>query len=114
MSRPGECLDKAVAERFCGRVKGERTALRHDATRQEAREDVVESIEMFSNSKRWPSYVGYVSPHDFESLGRGASLNVRFYLTITGRVFTHAEVRVLLEHGRGIKVWAPLDSEMLA
>jgi hypothetical protein len=111
MSRQGECLDKAVAERFCGRVKGECTALRHDATRQEARDDVV---EMFSNSKRWHSYVGYVSPHDFESLGRGASLNVRFYLTITGRVFTHAEVRVLLEHGRGIKVWAPLDSEMLA
>jgi hypothetical protein len=31
-----------------------------------------------------------------------------------GKVFTYAEVRVLLEHGRGIKVWAPLDGEMLA
>jgi putative transposase len=61
-----------VAERFFGRVKGERTALRHDATRQEARDDVVEYIEMCYNSKRWHSYVGYVSPHDFERLGRVA------------------------------------------
>jgi putative transposase len=61
-----------VAERFFGSVKGERTALRHDATRQEARDDVVEYIEMFYHSKRWHSYVGYVSPHDFERLGRVA------------------------------------------
>jgi hypothetical protein len=47
-----------VAERFFGSVKGERTALRHDATRQEARDDVVESSEMFDNSKRLHSYVG--------------------------------------------------------
>jgi TubC N-terminal docking domain len=28
-----------------------------------------------------------------------------------GKVFTHQEVRVLLEQGRGVKVWAPLDPE---
>jgi putative transposase len=61
-----------VAERFFGRVKGEGTALRHDATRQEARDEVIESSDMFYNSKRWHSYVGYVSPHDFERLGRMA------------------------------------------
>ena len=72
-----------MAERFFGRVKGERTALRHDATRQEARDDVIEYSDMFYNSKRLHSYVGYVSPHDFERLGRVASLSVRFYLTIT-------------------------------
>jgi putative transposase len=72
MSRKGECLDNAVAERFFGSVKGERTALRHYATRQEARDDVVEYIEMFYNSKRLHSYLGYVSPNDFERLGRVA------------------------------------------
>ena len=72
MSRKGECLDNAVAERFFGSVKGERTALRHDATRQEARDEVLEYIEMFYNSKRLHSYLGYVSPNDFERLGRVA------------------------------------------
>jgi len=28
-----------------------------------------------------------------------------------GRVYTHHEVRVLLEHGRNVKMWAPLDTE---
>jgi putative transposase len=72
MSRQGECLDHAVAERCFGSVKGERPALRHYATRQEARDDVIEDIEMFDNSKRLHSYLGYVSPNDFERLGRVA------------------------------------------
>jgi transposase InsO family protein len=72
MSRKGECLDNAVAERFFGSVKGERTALRHYATRQEARDDVIDYIEMFYNSKRLHSYLGYVSPHDFERLAKVA------------------------------------------
>jgi TubC N-terminal docking domain len=29
-----------------------------------------------------------------------------------GRVYTYHEVRVLLEQGRGVKAWAPLDTEM--
>src|ERR671923_1633653 len=29
-----------------------------------------------------------------------------------GKVYTHREVRVLLEQGRGVKAWAPLDIEM--
>jgi hypothetical protein len=29
-----------------------------------------------------------------------------------GRVYTHHEVRVLVEHGRGVKAWAPLDAEV--
>jgi TubC N-terminal docking domain len=29
-----------------------------------------------------------------------------------GRVYTHHEVRVLLAQGRGVKAWAPLDTEM--
>jgi TubC N-terminal docking domain len=29
-----------------------------------------------------------------------------------GKVFTHHEIRVLRAHGRGVKVWAPLDPEL--
>jgi transposase InsO family protein len=72
MSRKGECLDNAVAERFFGSVKGERTARRCYATRQEARDDVINYIEMFYNSKRLHSYLGYVSPNDFERLPRAS------------------------------------------
>jgi putative transposase len=72
MSAKGECLDNAVAERFFGSLKGERTSLRHDVTRREAWDDVMDYIEMFYNSKRLHSYLGYVSPNDFERLARVA------------------------------------------
>jgi transposase InsO family protein len=68
MSRKGECLDNAVAERFFGSLKGERTAHRAYATRQDARADVIEYIEMFYNSTRLHSYLGYRSPNDYEAL----------------------------------------------
>jgi putative transposase len=72
MSEKGECLDNAVAERFFGSLTGERTSLRHDVTRREAWDDVIDYIEMFYNSKRLHSHVGYVSPNDFEILARVA------------------------------------------
>jgi transposase InsO family protein len=72
MSRKGECLDNAVAERFFGSLKGERTAHRAYATRQDARADVMEYIEMFYNSTRLHSYLGYQSPNDYEALGKVA------------------------------------------
>jgi putative transposase len=72
MSRKGECLDNAVAERFFGSLKGERTAHRHYATREEARDDVIDYIEMFYNSERKHSYLGYVSPNEFERLAKVA------------------------------------------
>ena len=66
MSEKGECLDNAVAERFFGSLKHEWTSHCHDATRQEARDDIIAYIEMFYNSKRKPSSLGYVSPNDYE------------------------------------------------
>ncbi len=66
MSRKGECLDNAVAERFFGSVKREWTSHRSYATRQEARDDIIAYIEMFYNSTRKHSYLGYVSPNDYE------------------------------------------------
>lgn len=67
MSRKGDGWDNAVVERFFGSLTRERTAQRQYATRQEARDDVMDSIEMFSNSKRLHSYLGYVSPHEYAS-----------------------------------------------
>lgn len=68
MSRKGDCLDNAVAERFFGSLKRERMAHCQYATRQEARADVVDYIEMFYNSRRKHSYLGYISPNEYEAL----------------------------------------------
>lgn len=67
MSRKGNCWDNAVMERFFGSLKRERTDLRLYATREELRADVIDYIEMFYNSRRLHSYLGYVSPADYET-----------------------------------------------
>lgn len=72
MSRKGECLDNAVAERFFGSLKRERTSYRYYETRQEARDDVIDYIEMFYNSTRKHSYLEYLSPNDYEKFPRAA------------------------------------------
>jgi putative transposase len=72
MSRKGECRDNAVAERFFGSLKGERTAHGQYATRQDARADVIDYIEMFYNSTRKHSYLGYRSPNEYEALQKVA------------------------------------------
>ena len=66
MSEKGECLDNAVAERFFGSLKCEWTSHGYYATRQEARDDIIDYIEMFYNSRRKHSYLGYVSPNTYE------------------------------------------------
>jgi putative transposase len=72
MSRKGDCLDNAVAERFFGSLKGECTSLHHGARRQEARDAVIAYIEMFYNSMRLHSYLGYLSPNAFENFTNAA------------------------------------------
>lgn len=66
MSRKGNCWDNAVAESFFGSLKTERVYFTKYNTREEARRDVVDYIEMFYNSKRRHSYLGYLSPMAFE------------------------------------------------
>jgi putative transposase len=78
MSRKGDCLDHAVVERFLGSRKRERTAHRHDATRHDARDDVIEYIEMFYNSRPKHSYLCYISPNEFEALTSAAEQSARF------------------------------------
>lgn len=72
MRGKGDCLDNAVAERFFGSLKRERTSKHAYRTRQEARDDVIDYIEMFSNSWRKHSYLGYVSPNAYEKIARVA------------------------------------------
>ena len=92
MSRQGDGLDHAVAERVCGRLKRARPALRPDANRPEAWDDSLDSLEMFDNRTRFHAYVGYVRPHHFERVARVASLSVRFYLTTTREGGGHRSV----------------------
>src|SRR5262249_36759174 len=68
----GECLDNAVAERCFGSFKRAWTAHRSYAPRQEARDDIIAYIDMFYNSRRQHSYLGYVSPNVYEKLARVA------------------------------------------
>ena len=68
MSRKGDCWDNAVAESFFGSLKTERGFFSNYVTREEARRDVIDYIEMFYNSNRRHSYLGYVSPKEFEKL----------------------------------------------
>jgi len=66
MSRKGNCWDNSMAENFFGSLKTERVFFSNYPTRDEARKDIVDYIEMFYNSRRWHSYLGYVSPKEFE------------------------------------------------
>ena len=66
MARKGDCWDNAVVERFFGSLKRERTSHRRYETRNEARLDVIDYIEMFYNPKRLHSHLGYLSPDEFE------------------------------------------------
>jgi putative transposase len=66
MSRKGNCWDNAVMERFFGSLKSERTDGERYLTRKQAKDDVVDYIEMFYNPERLHSTLGYVSPAEFE------------------------------------------------
>jgi putative transposase len=70
MSRKGNCWDNAVSESFFGSLKTERVYGSQYQTREETRREVVDYIEMFYNSRRLHSYLGYLSPKAFEEKGR--------------------------------------------
>jgi putative transposase len=70
MSRKGNCWDNSVAESFFGSLKTERVFFADYETRDDARNDIIDYIEMFYNSRRRHSYLGYVSPREFEEMQR--------------------------------------------
>jgi len=68
MSRKGNCWDNSVAESFFGSLKTERVYLTNYMNKENAKSDIVDYIEMFYNSTRRHSYLGYISPKEFEKM----------------------------------------------
>ncbi len=66
MSRRGNCYDNAVAESFFKTIKRELVRKEVFKRRKEASSKIFKYIEMFYNSKRRHSYVGSISPNEFE------------------------------------------------
>jgi len=66
MSRRGNCHDNAVAESFFQLLKRERVRRRTYLTREQARSDVFDYIELFYNTKRRHGANGGVAPVEYE------------------------------------------------
>ncbi|ECS9353690.1 IS3 family transposase [Salmonella enterica] len=67
MSRRGNCHDNAVAESFFQLLKRERIKKKIYGTREEARSDIFDYIEMFYNSKRRHGSSDKMPPTEYES-----------------------------------------------
>ncbi|WP_301698072.1 IS3 family transposase [Klebsiella pneumoniae] len=67
MSRRGNCHDNAVAESFFQLLKRERIKKKLYGTREEARSDIFDYIEMFYNSKRRHGSSDQMSPTEYEN-----------------------------------------------
>jgi len=66
MSRKGNCWDNAMMESFFATLKKERVHHEVYETRDAARQSVFEYIELFYNTVRRHSALGYISPEEFE------------------------------------------------
>ncbi len=67
MSRKGDCWDNAVAESFFATLKKELIHRDDWATRTQAHAALGEYIALFYNARRRHSYLGYVSPVEYEA-----------------------------------------------
>jgi transposase InsO family protein len=68
MSRKGNCWDNACVESFFGTLKKELIHHRRYLTREEAKQEIIEYIEVFYNRMRRHSTLGYYSPAEFEAM----------------------------------------------
>ncbi len=66
MSRKGNCYDNAVIESFFSSLKKDRIYGKKFRTREDAKSSVIEYIELFYNSRRLHSSLGYNSPREFK------------------------------------------------
>ena len=73
MSRRGQCLDNAVAESFFHSLKTERVRRKIYQSRNDARADLFNYIEMFYNRERLHSHLGNVPPQEYEDRYLSAS-----------------------------------------
>ena len=64
--------DSAVAEAFFSNLKKERVKRKIYATREEAKSEIFEYIEVFYNRKRRHSHLDQLSPMAFEQLQSGS------------------------------------------
>lgn len=67
MSRRGNCHDNAVAESFFQLLKRERIKRKVYATREHARSEIFDYIELFYNSKRRHGFNDQLSPIEYEN-----------------------------------------------
>ncbi len=70
MSRKGNCWDNAPSESFFHTLKTELTHHRRYQSRQEAKQDIFEYIEVFYNRQRRHSTIGYQTPLGYEKKNR--------------------------------------------
>lgn len=68
MSRKGNCWDNACIESFFGTLKKELVHDRRYLTREQAKQEIFEYIEVFYNRQRRHSTLGYRSPAEFEAM----------------------------------------------
>ncbi len=68
MSSKGNCYDNAVAESFFSSLKNELVHHRNFQTRDEARSEIFEYIELFYNRKRLHQSLNYQTPVQYKSL----------------------------------------------
>lgn len=68
MSRRGNCYDNAVTESFFQLLKRERIKKKIYGTRNEARSDIFDYVEMFYNSKRRHSSSEQMPSAEYENL----------------------------------------------
>ena len=73
MSRKGDCWDNSVAESFFSTLKKELIYHVKLETRDRARQEIFDFIEVFYNRQRIHSYLGYLSPVEFEAAATKAA-----------------------------------------
>jgi putative transposase len=71
MSRKGDCWDNACAETFFASLKTELIGDHIFVTREQARREIFEYMEVFYNRRRLHSYLGYLTPLEFERSSDG-------------------------------------------
>ena len=76
MSRRGNCHDNAVAESFFASLKTERIKRKVFKTREEARQEIFNYIELYYNPRRRHGHIGNVSPRVFEKQHKENLLSV--------------------------------------
>jgi transposase InsO family protein len=68
MSRRGDCWDNACAETFFKTLRAELIRGKIYRSKEEAREEIFKYVEVFYNRKRLHSYLGYLTPTEYEEL----------------------------------------------